>query len=210
MNKYLFLGVLILMLASCSQQRYGFRKTIPADHSIAKAEKQKEHKKEKITEIAPVEAPAIPADTVAVAQETKKAPVFKKEGKQQLSASVLKQIIPFTIEQLSPEPKHSAPPDPGPSKEEDDLSVVTSIMSVVLGVLALMSILAAAAIASPYVLLLAPVLALGAVISGIVALATNSEGKGMAIAGLIMGGVIVILTLLVIFIFLLVVGSNNN
>lgn len=184
--------VLLLILTSCSQQRFGFRKTFPVDRPSAHiSEKENEEQAPIATEI-PEEAFVIQPDSAHIGDETNK---LSGSGCH-TDASVRKNIIPFSLDHLSPEQQHT---NNNPElRKKEDTSISIAINSLLFCSLAILAFFFAATesiyIGLAFVLLLAA----GAIVLGIISLSTRSKGKGIAIASVILGAAMFFIALLLL------------
>jgi hypothetical protein len=185
-------GILLLILISCSQQRFGFRKTYPVDRPSAHiSEKEKGEQAPIATEI-PEEAFVTQSDSAHIGDETGKLP----EPMYHTDASVHKNIIPFSLDHLSPEQQHTNNNPEGRKTEDTSISIaINSLLFCFLAILAFfLAVIESSYIGLAFVLLLAA----AAVVLGIVTLSTHSKGKGIAIASIILGAAMFFIALLLL------------
>lgn len=208
MNRLFILFAGILLLASCSQKQFSFRQKIRADKNITKKEIRKPGK-EQDQLYADKEYQADSAVSGMEPQSISPGIAPKKEKKPLLSASILKEIIPFDIGHLSPE--QPVAPGISPNKIHENDGGVLGYISFTLGLLSMLALLSLVFVSSNMlgVLLLfsAPVLGALALILGIVSVSDN-DGKGLGWAGIVMGSFILLITLIFVLLAYLLIQSS--
>ncbi|MES2689409.1 MAG: DUF4190 domain-containing protein [Bacteroidota bacterium] len=208
MNRLFFVFLSIVLLGACSQRQFSFRQKVRADKNIAKKETTRPDKKQDHAIIK-----ALPyADSVMVSTGPnvgEPGTTAKKSKKPLLSASIIKEILPFSIEQLSPEER--AAPQIKPNKAQEGDGGVLGYISLTLGILSIFALLSLVFISSNMLgvvlLFSAPVLGALALILGIVSVSEN-DGKGMGWAGIVMGSFILLITLVFVLIAYLLIQSS--
>lgn len=212
MNKILLLITCVAFLSACSQKQFAFRQKVRADkHEPEKNELARSHKEVSPNKKAELQALKQPgADSAATtAENIEPNPVSPKAKKPLLSASALKEIIPFTLDQLSHEEQELIPESRKPlnSGGGDALGYI----SMVLGILSIVALLSLVFISSNMlgviVLFLAPLLGAIALILGVVSI-SNHEGHGVGWAGVVMGSFILLVTLIMVLIAYLFIQSS--
>lgn len=181
--------ILMLLIGSCSQQKFAFRNKIAVPHK--KQEIVKTHKEISVCETKPTRlAILIPQHIKNNKKITgKKRSVIAESPDTLLSADKNTTVLlPFHYKQLSQE---EAPPKPGRKFEEENGLTNAGLYSLLCGLLTYLFIywmvLSATLPAFLVTFVLSVVVALGAVILGVMAI-NQKEGIGFGILGLILGG----------------------
>lgn len=208
MNRLFLVFLSILLLSACSQRQFAFRQKVRADKSIVKKQIKPDKKQDQpslVEEQPHTDSALVLADPKVGDPGT----IAKREKKPLLSASALKEILPFSIEQLSQE-AHAIPQlKPGKAHEGD--GGVLGYISLTLGILSIFALLSLVFISSNMLgvvlLFSAPVLGALALILGIVSVSEN-DGKGMGWAGIVMGSFILLITLVFVLIAYLLIQSS--
>lgn len=210
MNRAFLIFLSILLLSACSQRQFAFRQTVRADKNIAKKEVTRPHKEKEPEQLNNPECPFI--DSALAGNDAKPEQqdiVSKKEKKSLLSASTLREIIPFSIDHLSPE--EQATPQSKPGKAHDADGGLLGYISLTLGILSILALLSLVFVSSnilgTILLFSAPVLGALALILGIVSVSDN-DGKGLGWAGIVMGSFILLITLVFVLIAYLLIQSS--
>ena len=204
-----FLG--ILLLGACSQKQFAFRQKVRADKNIAKKEVTRPHKEKEQEQLSSAEHPRNDSVLAGIGtQPSSLSVVPEKEKKPLLGASTLKEIIPFSIDHLSPE-EQAIPQKSKPGKVHEGDGGLLGYISLTLGILSILALLSLVFVSSNMlgVILLfsAPVLGALALILGVISVSDN-DGKGMGWAGIVMGSFILLITLVFVLIAYLLIQSS--
>lgn len=212
MNKLLVLAAFVLILASCSQQRYGFRKTIPAHRDIARTETHKPSVKEEIIPES-YQDESLPADTLTTAQAEALGTIREKKPVKEIASAgiaTFKEIIPFHVEQLSPEGQHRDHHTARPVDNGIPLMPLLAFIFALLSVFMLLLVIFVSSYTIGIILLFAaPVFAALGLILGMTSLSDNN-GRDLAMAAVIISGMVLLIMLIVLMVSYLFLQSRNK
>lgn len=209
MKKLIILTLTALfLLPACTGKRYAFRKTIP--YHVRAVEAVRPEEQPALAETSAGGLPVAP-DTVEVVHNKADQHVSHTTGtvylKKLAKTPVLQQVVSFTPDQLLFKPHAGTlAPRAGTTPVLPVIALVCSLLSVVL--LLLVIVISSYMVGVIFVFLSPALAALGLILGW--ASLTEGAGKGNATAAMIIGGMVLLLTLIVLLVLYLFLQSRSS